>query len=332
MARHEVRSEVQPALTEGVLTEGALTEGALTEGALAQWTLPQGALDAEASAGAAAAHAVPTDGRRRRPGPLTIVALGFVGLVALLAVIAPWLAPDSALEQDLLASSQPPGAGHLLGTDQLGRDVVALLIAGIRPAVAGPLAVAALCMVIGASAGMLAAYRGRATDAVISRGADLIYTLPGLVVAIVVVGIVDGGYWLTVAIFVLLSVPFQVRIARSAAAVQVRLPYVDAARTLGLPTTRVLARHVFPNIRTIVLTTFLLDLVGAFIGFASLAYLGVGSTPGSASWGVMVAEGQQLLTVNPWISLAPAVLLMLTASSITLIGDWVDDIGVQRTS
>ena len=160
----------------------------------------------------------------------------------------------------------------------------------------------------------------------VSRLADLIFALPGLLVAVVVIGVLGGGFLLAVAILIFLSIAWQIRVVRGAALVQARLPYVDAARTLDISDLRIMGRHILPNIRAVVLASFLLDLVAALISFSGLAFLGLGIPAGSAAWGSMLSDGQDLITTNASLSLAPAVLIVLTAASMTLIGDWVYEV------
>ncbi len=262
----------------------------------------------------------------RRHVPVLPVLCGSVLLAVLVCAVAGGsLAPDNPLAQNPLLSVTGPGHGHLLGTDQLGRDVFSLLLAGTGPAVAGPLLVAVGCLLIGAPLGMAGAYFGGTVDAAVNRLADLIYALPALLIANVVVGVVGGGYWVTVAVLLFLSVPYEIRLCRGAAMVQTRLPYIDAARTLGISARRIVVRHVLPNILPTVVATFLLDFVGALIGFAALSFLGFGVPPSSPSWGALLAEGQSLIAENPWLSIAPAVMLILTAASATLLGDWAHE-------
>jgi peptide/nickel transport system permease protein/glutathione transport system permease protein len=246
-------------------------------------------------------------------------------VVAACMVAGTALAPHDPSAQDPLLGVSSPGPGHALGTDQLGRDVLSQLIAGARTAVFGPLLVAIGCVLIGGALGLLAAYHGGLTDLVANRAADLIYALPAVLVAIVVVGVAGGGYWVTAVLMLVLSIPSEIRLCRSAGMAQTRLPYVDAARTLGLAQRRIVFRHVLPNIMPTVVATFLLDLVAALIGFAALSFLGIGVPLGSPDWGSMLAGGQSLIAENPWLSIAPAILLILTAVSATLLGDWAYD-------
>ncbi|MFF3501110.1 ABC transporter permease [Streptomyces sp. NPDC003247] len=264
-------------------------------------------------------------GARRGPGILIVLSAVVAAAILLLVVAGEWLTPFDPTHQDLMNTAAAPGAGHLLGTDTLGRDVLSLLIAGAHTAVVGPLVVSLGTVVFGVSLGLLAGWKGGVLDTVMSRLADLMYALPGLLVIVVVVGVLDGGYWLAVAVLTLLSIPTAFRMTRSVAAAQVRLPYVDAARTLGLSTHQIMFRHVLPNVLPTVLATFLLDFVSALIGLSGLSFLGLGAPAGTPDWGSLLQDGQSMITVNPWVSLAPGLLIVLTATSVTLLGDWMYD-------
>ncbi|MEV4359139.1 ABC transporter permease [Nonomuraea sp. NPDC004186] len=258
--------------------------------------------------------------------PLMVrLAAGFLLLVAVLAAAGPWLTPYDPGAQDLMLNVSGSSGAHWLGTDQLGRDVLSQVIAGTRSALAGPLCVALGTVVVGAALGVLAGYRGGWIDSLLNRLADLMYALPGLLVIIVLVGVVGGGYWFAVLVLAVLSLPGEIRLCRSATLAQARLPYVDAARTLGLPAGRIMARHLLPNIMPTVIATFLLDFVGALISLSGLSYLGLGAPPGNPDWGALLQSGQNLLADNPWISLAPGAMIAFTATSFTLLGDWIYD-------
>ncbi|MGI5441715.1 ABC transporter permease [Streptomyces shenzhenensis] len=270
------------------------------------------------------ATATAVDPARRtgsRPPVLAVISGVVAAAIFALVLAGTWLTPYDPTHQDLLNTAAGPGNGHLLGTDSLGRDVLSLLVAGTRIAVVGPLVVALGTVLFGATLGMLAGWHGGLLDTVMSRIADLMYALPGLLVIVVVVGVLDGGYWLAVAVLTLLSVPTAFRMTRSVAAAQARLPYIEAARILGLPLHRILVRHLLPNLLPTVLATLLLDFVGALIGLSGLSFLGLGAPAGTPDWGSLLQDGQSMLTVNPWVSLAPGLLIVLTATSVTLLGD-----------
>ncbi|HTW98330.1 MAG TPA: ABC transporter permease [Acidimicrobiales bacterium] len=264
-------------------------------------------------------------GQRRLPPPTVLASFAAVLLIVLLAVIPGPIEPYDPLSQNLFLSSAGPSHLHWLGTDSNGRDVLSLVISGTRSAVLGPALIALGTVLLGATLGMAAGLKGGAFDAFVNRFADLLYALPGLLVVIVVVGIAGGGYWLAVLVLLVLSIPGEIRLCRGASAVQARLAYVDAARTLGLSTWRIMFVYLAPNILPTIIATLLLDFVGALLGLAGLAYLGFGTLPGTPSWGQLLYEGQSLLQQNPWMSVAPSILIILTATSVTLIGDWFYD-------
>lgn len=280
---------------------------------------------AQITASPIAAAATPQATSGRRMPVLVLCAAGFLGLIAVVAIFGSLIAPKDPDSQDLFLNASMPSGSHWLGTDQLGRDVFSRVIVGTSNAVLGPVIVALGTVSVGAALGLVAGYRGGLFDTVASRCADLMYALPGLLVIIVLAGVVGGGYWFAVGILTVLSIPGAFRITRSAALAQVRLPYVEAARTLGLSAPRVLGRHVLPNILPTVVASFLLDIVAALIGLSGLSYLGIGVPPGTPDWGAMLQEGQALLAENPWLTLAPSIMIMLTATSVTLLGDWVYD-------
>jgi peptide/nickel transport system permease protein/glutathione transport system permease protein len=266
--------------------------------------------------------------------PSVLVGLSFLvlGLVVLAAVAGTVLAPQDPSAQDPLLGTQPPSADHLLGTDELGRDIASRLVEGARAAVLGPLAVALLSTGVGLMLGMCAGYYGGRVDSVIARLADLLYSLPALLIAIVVVGLISPSYPVTIGVLAFLTFPGDIRIFRSVTMVQTRLPYVDAARTLGLSGPTAMRRHVLPNMLPTVVSTFLLDFAGALVAFSALAFLGLGVETGSSDWGTMMADGQRLLFDQPAMSVAPAVLLIMVAASATIVGDWLYDRFTARTA
>lgn len=261
--------------------------------------------------------------RVRRVSGVTACCFAVVGVVAAMAVLGPVVAPHDPNRQDLQAALSSPGGAHLLGTDALGRDILSRVIAGARSAVVGPLLVAVGSMLIGNLLGLLAGYRGGRVDALIMRWVDLMYALPGLLVAIVVVGAVGGGYWMAVALLILLTAPFDTRVVRGATLEQAPRPYVEAARTLGVSDTRIMISHVWPNVAAVTVANTFLVFALALVSLAGLAFLGLGVDPGQPDWGLMLAESRRLLFDNPAAAVAPGAMIILTATSMNLIGDWL---------
>jgi ABC-type dipeptide/oligopeptide/nickel transport system permease subunit len=261
----------------------------------------------------------------RGVSPITVVAAIFVILMLVLALFGPLLAPDNPNAVNLLEGSQTPSATHLLGTDQVGRDVLSRTMVGARTAIAGPLVISLASILIATVASLLAGYIGGLTDTVLSRVCDVIYALPALLVAIVVVGILGGGYWLAIAVLIVLNIPWLYRNLRAAVIEQRSLPYIEAARVLDMSRWRIMRVQVLPNIVPVVLSTFFLCFTYAFVDLSTLSFLGLGVAPGTPDWGRMVAESRILIFENPWGALAPLILIIATALSANLLGDALDD-------
>ena len=261
----------------------------------------------------------------RRPGlPAGILlAVILVGVVFACAVLPSVLAPGDPATQRLLIGDRPPSAEFWAGTDLLGRDALARTIFGARTALVGPVIIAAGAFAIATLLGLLAGYLGGLVDSTIMRWVDFMLALPGPLVAIVVVGVVGGGYWTAVAVLVVLFTAPDTRIVRSAVLEQRPLPYIDAARSLGIAKSRILFVHILPNILPIILAYVVLDFAFALVNLAGLSFLGLGVEPGTPDWGRKLFENRNILFSNPVALLLPATMIILTAVSMNLIGDWL---------
>ena len=146
-----------------------------------------------------------------------------------------------------------------------------------------------------------------------------------LMIAIVVIGVLGGGYFVACAVIVVLNLPETYRVIRSAVLEQRVLPYVEATQTLELTRRRIMFRHILPNLASVVVAAFAIRFTGGLLALSALSYLGLGVPPGSPNWGLMLAENQVYLLANPWSALAPAGFLILAAVSMVLVGDWMHD-------
>jgi peptide/nickel transport system permease protein len=265
----------------------------------------------------------------RRHGRRLPVVIGLcflvMGGVVVMAVFGWIIAPQDPNAQNIVLGLSKPSASHWLGTDSLGRDVLSRVIAGARAALVGPLVVAVVSSLAGNVLGLLAGFKGGRIDAMIMRWVDLMLSLPGLLLIIVVAGMVQGGYWLAVALLAVLTIPFDTRVMRGATLEQVPRPYVEAARTLGVSDWRIMTSHIWPNVAPIAVANAFLIFSGSLVALAGLSFLGLGASPGTADWGLMISEAQPLLFANPVAALAPAAILVATAISMNLIGDWLYD-------
>ena len=253
------------------------------------------------------------------------IALIVVSILIVLAAVGQWLWPVSPNAQNLYLIAAKPGAQHWLGTDTLGRDVFARMIAGSRSAVVGPFIIAASGLVVSSLLGVGAAYLGGAVDNLTLRVVDIMLALPGLLIAIVIVSLGGGGYWMAILVLSILNVQGDIRIVRGAALDQKSLPYIEAARILGIPRRRIMFMHILPNISAILVADFALDFALALVALSGLAFLGLGAQPGTPEWGTMLSDNEAILFTNPLGSLAPGAAIVLLAVSVNLIGDWIFD-------
>ena len=263
-----------------------------------------------------------TSSRRRFP-VLIILCLIFAGIVAFCAIFGSLIAPHDPNAQDLLNTLQHPSWEHPFGTDTLGRDIFSRVIVGARTAVAGPLVIALGAMLIGNTLGVFAGYRGGRADFVIMRFCDLMFALPALLVAIVVVGVLGGGYWLAVTLLMILTIPYDARLIRGSVLEQRPRPYVEAVRVLGLKPRQIMVGQVWPNVLPVVVANTFLNFAFSLVALSGLSYLGLGAGPGTADWGRMIADNRNLLFQNPVAALAPALVLVATATTVNLLGDWL---------
>jgi peptide/nickel transport system permease protein len=264
-------------------------------------------------------------GRRRIRvrSPLIGLCWCFVGLVVLLAVTGSLLATQNPATQNLTAITALPSGAHWFGTDALGRDVFSRVIAGARTAFFGPLVIAVGSFVIGNVLGLLAGYRGGWVDAVIMRWVDVMWSIPSLLLLIVVAGVIGASYWPAVGILVLLTAPFDARVVRGATLEQVPRPYVEAAKTLGVSDRRIMLFHIWPNVSAVAVANTFLVFASSLVVLSGLSFLGLGVPPGTPDWGLMLSQNEDLVFVNPIATLAPGAMIVLTATSMNLIGDWL---------
>lgn len=250
-----------------------------------------------------------------------------LSMIVLLVVFAWALIPAfgaGALDQDILLGATPVGTpGHLLGTDALGRDVWLLTVAGAQTAIVGPMAIAFASILLGLLLGLSAAYLGGWVDWVVSRFVDLTLSLPSLLLAIVAAGVIGGGYWVSVAVMIVLFAPFDIRLIRSAALARMNEPYLEAAKLLGLGRFRVMFGHLMPVVRGLVGANLFLDMAVGLVALSSLSFLGLGVSPQQADWGRQLNDARALLFINPAAAIAPGLAIVLTAIAFNLVGDWL---------
>jgi peptide/nickel transport system permease protein len=287
---------------------------------------------------AAAAPPIAAVARPRRQRPLTLLLrrslrqlrtqIGVVLVVLLVgtALIGPVFAPH-APAAFAGAPYAHPSSGALLGTDNLGRDVLSRFLWGGRSILGLSAAATAIGLLLGVLVGLIAAYSRGLLDDLLMRGMDVILAFPSIVLALVAVATVGPKLWLIVLVVGLTTMPRVARVTRGASLEIVERDYVHAAQAMGEPRRKILVGEILPNITSPLLVEASLRLTYAIGLIAGLSFLGFGRQPPSADWGLMINENRQGLTVQPWGVVMPVIAIALLTIGTSLIGD-----GIARAS
>ena len=264
--------------------------------------------------------------RMARQNKLAAFSAVLIALVLLLAVFAPLIAPYGEAEQDVLARLQPPSAAHWFGTDELGRDVLSRILYGSRLSLAIGILPSVISLLIGIVLGLLAGYFGGWADYVIMRLADVMLSVPSLLLAMVVMYTLGSS---TVNLFVALSMVGWASVARVVRSQTLSLKeseYVEAAQSIGVSRFNIMRRHILPNCVPSLIVLFTLNVPAAILSESSLSFLGIGAQPPAASWGLMVNQSKQFLFTQPWLALAPCVAIMVVVLAFNFLGDGLRDV------
>ncbi len=244
----------------------------------------------------------------------------------LAAVFAPQIAPHDPYKQDFSASSLPPfSPGHVLGTDDLGRDTLSRLIYGGRASLTAGLLVVAISASIGVTLGLLSGYYGGLVDMVIMRLVDILYAFPFLILAIAVVAILGPGLLNVMLVLGAIAWIEYARVVRGVVLQAKVQDYVLASRALGAGDLRIIMRHILPNCLSIIIVQATFSVAAAIVAAAALSFLGFGAQPPEPEWGAMLNAAQRFIRVNPVLSILPGTAIILVVISINLIGDALRD-------
>ncbi len=239
--------------------------------------------------------------------------LYFVMLAVLLILIAPELAPYSSEQFDATAVLSPPSWSHPFGTDEYGRDVLSRVLEGTRPTLLPALLSALIAVAAGTLTGLLAGYWGGWRDELVMRSLDVLISLPGLILAMLVVAVAGGQLSTAVAAIALVFWPRSARLIRSAVVELAQRDFILACRIRQERTTYVLLHELLPNLWPIVVVDLALRIAYAILIAASLSYLGLGVHPPTPAWGLMVKEGQQFIQFAPWLVIFPCAAISLVS-------------------
>ena len=264
-----------------------------------------------------------------RANPLIATGGAISLLIVLVALAAPLLAPypaDAGSATHPEIALQAPSLQHLFGTDQVGRDVFSRVLYGARVSPLVALVVLLLACAVGIPLGVAAGYFGGAGDEAIMRITDVFLAFPSLLLALAFAAVLPPSLTsLTIAIAITWW-PWYTRLIRGQAASVAGRPYAEACRALGIPSWRILLRHVLPNSVTPLIVQVSLDFGGVILTAAALSFLGLGAQDPTPDWGLMVAEGENYFTTQWWLVTFPGLAILLTALAFTLLGDGLRDL------
>ncbi len=255
----------------------------------------------------------------REPG--MAVGAAIVVVVAMAALLAPWLAPYGFEEQHPDAILAPPGGDWLLGTDRLGRDLLSRVLYGARVSVSVALATSAVAMLLGTAWGAVSGWVGGRVDALMMRIVDAIFSLPDLLLIIFVATLIGQSLWGIVLALSLVSWVTVARLVRGEVRAIKQRPFVEAARALGSPPSRIVWREILPNVLSPILITLTFRVPAVILAESTLSFLGLGLQAPLSSWGVLAADGWTAMAFYPHLIIWPSVAIFVTILGFNLLGE-----------
>lgn len=275
----------------------------------------------------------PTSVMRRRPGALSkllrnraaVMGGTIIIIFVLAAVLAPFIAPQDPLKTNFLFVRKPPSEHFLLGTDELGRDILSRLLWGAQSSLlAGCLSVS-IAMAIGVPIGLAAGYFGGWVDAILSRIIEATLSCPFLILAIALATFLGPSLMNAMIAIGISAMPIFARLTRGQVLAVRAEPYIEGALAIGLPVHWIILRYVLPNVRAAIVVQATLTIATAIIAEASLSFLGLGQQPPSPSWGTMLNTAKNFLEQAPWMSVSPGLAIFLVVLGFNLLGNGLRD-------
>ena len=247
-------------------------------------------------------------------------------LVLLVAIFAPYLAPQDPMESDMKNVLQTPSAEHWLGTDKLGRDILSRIIAGTQVSLAMTICLVVLIALVGSAVGIVSGYFGGKIETVLMRFSDMMLAFPGVVLAIAIAGILGGSVINTILALLTVAWAKYARLVRSLVIKLRHSDFILAAQVNGTRTKDILRRHILPNVLPMVVITGAMDIGTMMMEIAGLSFLGFGAQPPTPEWGLMLNEGRQYIQTAPWLMMYPGMAIFIVVAIFNLWGDSLRDV------
>ena len=263
--------------------------------------------------------------RRFRENKLAVIGLVFIVVLILVAIFAPWIAPYGPAERTPGAFREPPSTQHWFGTDTIGLDVFSRVVYGARISLRVGIIATIMTVVIGLILGAVAGYFGGKTDGLIMRITDIFLAIPYIVLAVAIATLFGKSVNSVILVLGLTGWLGLCRIVRASFLSLNRLEYVEAARALGFGHTRIIFRHMLPNALQPVIVYATIEVGAIILAEAALSFLGVGPTPPTPAWGLMVSEAKSTLAVAPHMLFFPGMAIFLTVLAFVFVGDGLRD-------
>ncbi len=261
----------------------------------------------------------------RRDSTRIIVGGVLLALLAAAALGARWLAPYDPVAQDLAANLSPPDAEHPLGRDKLGRDILSRVVYGARVSLAVGVVTVTVAVAIGLLVGAVAGWAGGWIDEALMRIVDVLLAFPGLLLAIALTAVLGPSLRNVVLALCAIGWTGYARLVRGEIRRMREREFVEAARALGTPASRIVVRHLLPLVAAPVLVQATFGMASAIVAEASLSFLGLGAQPPTASWGAMLNDGRAFVLIAPHLTIFPGVAIMLTVLALNFLGDGLRD-------
>lgn len=257
--------------------------------------------------------------------PLVVFAASIILLLTVIALFAPVISPHDSLAVNMKENLQGPSIKHLMGTDQLGRDLFSRILCGTRISLGIAFVTVATCVVLGVAVGSVAGYRGGIVDDVLMRAVDILMAFPGLLLTIAIAGMLGPSMQNLMLAMIATSWVGYARIARGAVLSVKEFAFVEAARSLGSSEVRILGEHIIPNIVHPIIVLATLNMGQTILSIAGLSFLGLGAQPPAPEWGAMLNEACSFMGLAPHLFIFPGLAIMITVLTFNFFGDGLRD-------
>ncbi|MCG8479966.1 MAG: ABC transporter permease [Spirochaetales bacterium] len=263
--------------------------------------------------------------RRLRRNWMAMIGLGIIVLIALTAIFADVIAPYDFREQNLRLVANPPSREHLLGTDDLGRDILSRIIHGARVSLQVGFVAVSISLVVGGTLGALAGYYGGNLDNVVMRFMDVLLAIPSILLAIAIVSAFGGGLLNVMIAVGIATIPVYARIVKASVMSIKEQEFIEAARAIGATDLRIILKHILPNSMAPIIVQGTLGVAIAILSAAGLSFIGLGIEPPTPEWGAMLSSGRHLIRRAPHVATFPGLAIVITIFALNLLGDGLRD-------